>query len=134
MSVTYLTGYYDDGSTPAPGLELPVYAVLRLARGRQNTIRLRVLRPDGTPYPVAGSTLTLTAKETTGDLTKVLTKTASADPTRGSEWAVFTVSASDLTNVPARRYVYDVALTTGAGLVHTLIGVSALTVAASVGP
>jgi len=83
---------------------------------------------------VAGSTRTLTAKAATSDLTKVLAKTAGADPTRGNEWAVFTVSASDLTNVPARRYVYDVSLTTGAGLVHTLIGVSALTVAASVGP
>ena len=133
MSVTYLTGRYEDGSTPEAGVELPAQTVLRLTKGRDHTIRLRLLTSAGSPVPFAGLTsVTLTAKTSTSTTVKSLQVAATAALSIGAEWCTFAITVASLKNLETTRYVYDIALVNAAGT-SSVISTSSLILSPSVG-
>lgn len=133
MAVIYLTGQRQDGTTSADGASLPVREVLRLTKGRDHTIRMKLLDEAGNAIKFADLTsVTFTAKAKTSDLVKAITATATADAARGSNWCKIAVSVAMLRNLATTRYVYDVSGVKG-GETFTLIGTSALILSPSVG-
>lgn len=107
-----LLGVLEDGSPRAAWVPANPRAALRLPRAGDVTVRVTVVRADGSPVDLTGKTVALTLVRTTrqeGVVPPGLQVTASGPATGGPpNVAALALSSAQTKALEARRYVYDV--------------------------
>jgi len=97
-------------------------------------INLTVVRPNGTPVPLAGGSLVMTIKQRPQDTPAKASIPGVLAPAVGPNAASFTLPSSASKTWQAGRYLYDVVFTDGSGIRDAVIPLSALLMEASVTP
>ena len=125
-----IVGVVEDGSVRGVDVPLDTAHGLRVPIGEDLTLRVKVLRPDGTACrvlaPVVG---TLTIKKSSQQLVVSAGQGAqfSASGTIAEPSVLlFHASSAVLAGLPAGRYVYDVWLTLSAGINTRVVRLSEL--------
>lgn len=110
MGKIKLIGVYDDGTRPRYGLPFDPRAPLRLLHRQPTTVELEVITPAGIPFPLSlGDQFALVAKHRNGcDPLPVLQVAGLLAPTRGPNFATFSITAADTEDLTPKHYQYDV--------------------------
>lgn len=112
MLVIALLGVVNDGRRFAPAVPSYNAQTVELPIGVSATISVELVYPDGTPATLAG-TYVLTVKRSPLALTVPLGFVKTGSLTGNT--LTFTIAASDTSGMVARRYLYDVWITTAGG-------------------
>ena len=133
MATRYLTGVVQDGGRTAPGVPYDPRTTLSVVQGASYTLRVRVVRSGGAPVPLAGSTVTLTARRSPRDTFPVFAVDADLSPELGAEWATVDLTPEDTAGVRAGSYCWDIWVQDALGGREPVIPISPLVVQAAVG-
>lgn len=110
--VIELTGVVDVPGPRGAGVPPDPRRALRIVRGADVTVRLRVVRSSGVAYLVAGASLTMTIRKNPRQLPAIF-KTAVANPLFGSNVADFTLSPADTKSLTPGTFGWDAWVTDG---------------------
>ena len=132
--LTELVGVLDDGSVQTDDAPVNPRTTLHIQLGASQIVRLRVVRPDGTPVTLTGCSLVLTAKRRPQDAERLLSKVGALNTARGLNCADFVLAPTDTHNVMWGHAVYDIWLTDSASQRNPVIPASPMIFDASVAP
>jgi len=104
-----LLGILEDGSPRAATTPSFAQRQVDTIVGATLTVRISVIKADGTPMPLGGTQLALAVSPSSyADPFPTLKKMATLKPSLGPNWAEFYISSDDTKMIPPGRYSYAV--------------------------